>query len=62
MYNILKFTIMYIIIGIILIFVGIGVYSAADRNGVANDWLCMLGFLLMMTGGLMIGLTMDGKM
>ena len=53
---------MTIIIGIILIFVGIGFYSAADRNGVTNEWLCMLGFLTMMAGALMIGMTMDGTM
>ena len=53
---------MMIFIGIILIFVGIGFYSAANRNGVTNDWLCMLGFLAMMTGALMIGMTMDGTM
>ena len=53
---------MYIIIGIILIFIGIGVYGAAGTGYKSNDWLCMIGFLLMMTGGLMIGLTMDGKM
>ena len=42
--------IMTILIGIILIFVGIGFYSAADRNGITNEWLCMLG------------MTMDGTM
>lgn len=54
--------IMTILIGIILIFVGIGFYSAADRNGITNEWLCMLGFLTMMTGALMIGMPMDGTM
>lgn len=51
---------MTILIVIILIFVGIVFYSTADRNGITNDWLCMLGFLTMMTGALMIGMTMDG--
>ena len=53
---------MMIFIGIILIFLGIGFYSTADRNGITNEWMCMLGFLTMMTGALMIGMTMDGTM
>ena len=53
---------MMILIGIILIFLGIGFYSAADRNGITNECLCMLGFLTMMAGALMIGMTMDGRM
>ena len=53
---------MMIFIGIILIFVGIGFYSVADRNGITNELVCMLGFLTMMTGALMIGMTMDGRM
>ena len=53
---------MMILIGIILIFLGIGFYSTADRNGITNEWMCMLGFLTMMTGALMIGMTMDGTM
>lgn len=53
---------MAILIGIILIFVGIGFYSAADRNGITNEWLCMIGFPLLMSGALMIGMTMDSTM
>lgn len=53
---------MTILIGIILIFVGIGFYSAADRNGITNEWLCMIGCLLLIAGALMIGMTMDGTM
>ena len=53
---------MMILIGIILIFLGMGVYAVNNEREISNDWLCMLGFLLLMTGGLMIGLTMDGRM
>ena len=53
---------MMILIGIILIFLGIVVYWVNNEREVSNDWLCMLGFLLTMTGGLMIGMTMDGTM
>ena len=53
---------MMIFIGIILIFLGIGFYLTADRNGITNEWLCMIGFLLLMAGALMIGMTMDGTM
>ena len=53
---------MMIFIGIILIFLGVVVYWVNNEREVSNDWLCMLGSLLAMTGGLMIGMTMDGKM
>ena len=53
---------MMIFIGIILIFLGIWFYSTADRNGITNEWMCMLGFLTMMSGALMIGISMDGTM
>ena len=53
---------MMILIGIILIFLGIGVYVVNNEREISNDCLCMLGFLLIMTGGLMIGMTMDGIM
>ena len=53
---------MMILLGIILILLGIGVYVVNNEREISNDWLCMLGFLLLMTGGLMIGLTMDGRM
>lgn len=46
---------MMILIGIILIFLGIGAYAVNDEREISNDRLCMLGFLLIMTGGLMIG-------
>ena len=62
MFNFLKFTIMMILIGIILIFLGIGFYSTANRNDITNEWMCMLGFLTMMSGALMIGISMDGTM
>ena len=53
---------MMIFIGIILIFLGIGVYMINNERRVSNDRLCMLGFLTMMSGALMIGMTMDGTM
>ena len=62
MFNFLKFTIMMILIGIILIFLGIGVYMINNERRVSNDWLCMIGFLLLIAGALMIGMTMDGTM
>ena len=46
---------MMILIGIILIFLGIGAYMINDEREISNDRLCMLGFLLIMTGGFMIG-------
>ena len=51
-----------IIIGIVLVFAGIVFYSVADRNDVINEWLCILGFLTMIVGVLMIGMTMNGTM
>ena len=51
---------MMILIGIILIFLGIAVYMINNERRVSNDWLCMIGFLLLMSGALMIGMTMDG--
>ena len=62
MFNFLKFTIMMILIGIILIFLGIGAYMINNSRLVSNDWLCMIGFLLLIAGALMIGMTMDGTM
>lgn len=53
---------MMIFAGIILIFLGIGVYVANSEREISNDCLCMLGFLLLMAGALMIGMTMDGRM
>ena len=53
---------MMILIGIILIFLGMGAYMINNERFVSNDWLCMIGFLLLITGALMIGLTMDGRM
>ncbi len=62
MFNFLKFTIMMILIGIILIFLGMGAYMINNSRLVSNDWLCMIGFLLLIAGALMIGMTMDGTM
>ena len=53
---------MMILIGIILIFLGMGAYMVNNSRLVSNDWLCMIGFLLLMAGALMIGMTMDGTM
>lgn len=53
---------MTILIGIILIFLGIVVYWVNNEREVSNDWLCMLGCLLLMTGGIIIGMKMDGKL
>ena len=53
---------MMILIGIILIFLGIGVYVVNNEREISNDWLCMLGCLLLIAGALMIGMTMDGRM
>ena len=62
MFNFLKFTIMMILIGIILIFLGMGAYMINNSRLVSNDWLCMIGSLLLIAGALMIGMTMDGTM
>ena len=53
---------MIILIGIILIFLGMGAYMINNSKLVSNDWLCMIGFLLLMAGALMIGMTMDSTM
>lgn len=53
---------MMILIGIILIFLGMGAYMINNSRLVSNDWLCMIGFLLLIAGALMIGMTMDGTM
>ena len=53
---------MMIFIGIILIFLGMSFYMINNERHVSNDWLCMIGFLLLMAGALMIGMTMDGTM
>ena len=53
---------MMILIGIILIFLGMGVYMINNERSVSNDWLCMIGCLLLIIGALMIGMTMDGTM
>lgn len=53
---------MMILIGIILIFLGIGAYMINNERRVSNDWLCMIGCLLLIAGALMIGMTMDGTM
>lgn len=53
---------MMIFIGIILIFLGMGAYMINNSRLVSNDWLCMIGFLLLIAGALMIGITMDGTM
>lgn len=60
--NNLNFMIMTIIFGIILIIIGIGFYSFAGKGYKTNDWMCMIGFMLMMTGALFIGMTLDGKL
>ena len=62
MFNFLKFTIMMILIGIILILLGMGAYMTNNERLVSNDWLCMIGSLLLIAGALMIGMTMDGTM
>ena len=51
-----------ILIGIILIFLGMGAYMMNNERHISNDWLCMIGFLLLMAGALMIGMKMDGTM
>ena len=53
---------MMILIGIILIFLGMCAYMINNSRLVSNDWLCMIGCLLIIGGALMIGMTMDGKM
>lgn len=53
---------MMILIGIILIFLDMGFYMINNERHVSNDWLCMIGFLLLMVGALMIGMTIDGTM
>ena len=53
---------MMILIGIILIFLGMSAYMINNSRLVSNDWLCMIGCLLLIAGALMIGMTMDGTM
>lgn len=53
---------MMILITIILIFLGILSYIFASKRDVTNDWLCMLGFILMPTGAIIIGMLMDGTL
>ena len=53
---------MMILIGIILIFLGMGAYMINNERIVSNDWFCMIGFLLLIAGELMIGMTMDCTM
>ena len=53
---------MIILIGIILIFLGMGAYMTNNERLVSNDWFCMIGSLLLIAGALMIGMTMDGTM
>ena len=53
---------MMMLIGIISIFLGIGAYMTNNERLVSNDWLCMIGSLLLIAGALMIGMTMDGTM
>lgn len=53
---------MMILIGIILIFLGMGAYMINNSRLVSNDWLCMIGCLLLIAGAPMIGMTMDGTM
>lgn len=53
---------MMILIGIILIFLGMGAYMINNERRVSNDWLHMISCLLLIAGALMIGMTMDGTM
>lgn len=53
---------MIIILGIILIIIGIVFYTFAGEGYETNDWLCMLGFITMMIGALIIGMYMDGTL
>lgn len=53
---------MMILISIILVFLGILSYMFASKGDVTNDWLCMLGFMLMMIGALLLGMYMDGTL
>ena len=53
---------MMILIGIILIFLGMGAYMINNEILVSNDWPCMICLLLLIDGVLMIGMTMDGTM
>lgn len=46
---------MMILIGIILIFLGTGVYIKGGTRHRYTDWLRTLGSLLIMAGGLIIG-------
>ena len=55
MFNFLKFTVMMIFIGIILIFLGIAVYIKGGTRHKYTDWLRTLGSLLIMAGGFIIG-------
>ena len=43
-------------------FLGMGAYMINNERIVSNDWLCMIGCLLLIACALMIGMTMDGTM
>ena len=51
-----------ILIGIILIFLGMGAYMINNERIVSNDWLCMIGILLLIADALMIIKIMDRRM
>ena len=53
---------MMIFIGIILIFLGMYIYIPDSTRCKSNIWLSILGFLMMMTGGIIIGMIIDGKL
>ena len=53
---------MMILISIILVFLGILSYMLATKGDVTNEWFCMLGFMLMMIGALLLGMYMDGTL
>lgn len=53
---------MMILIGIILAFVGIGLYEFPNRDNKSNVWFCMLGFFTMLSVVLVIAMSLGGEL
>ena len=51
-----------VLIRIILTFVGIRFYESSNRDNKSNVWLCILGFFTMMTGILVIAMSLGGEL
>ena len=51
-----------ILIRIILTFAGIGFYEFSNSDNKSNVWLCILGFFTMMTGILVIAMSLGSEL